>query len=114
MLEAPVGQILPPEGSLSDHAQIVWDELAPQAVAMGTLKAPDVHLFAAHCNLIAMIHLAHRAGAPAPAAQYAEARKQAELFGLAGERSRVIGGLAKLPPKENPFLKHKRGEPPER
>ena len=96
------GAVLPPEGSMTDEAMLVWELHAPPAILAGVLKPCDAEQFAVYCNLTAFIRQCHRAGEAAPAAHYAEQRRQAELFGLAGERSRLITGKPR--PKSNPFL----------
>lgn len=88
LIEAPAGELVRPDG-LSLAAQTVWDDLAPMAVEMGTLKPCDVFTFSTLCDLIARIQMTWQGSEPAPAAYLAEARRLGELFGLAGERSRV-------------------------
>lgn len=46
----PQGAVTQPE-SLSNTAAIVWDELAPIAIAMGTLTTADVAAFTTLCEL---------------------------------------------------------------
>lgn len=103
-IEAMAGDVLPPAGSLTDHGLIVWDELAPRAVEQGTLKPADGIAFSIMCNLVAQVQQATRAGDAPPAAHLSECRRLLELFGLAGERSRVVGGAAPAKPAPNPFL----------
>lgn len=51
----PVGAIAKPE--LSEYASPVWDELAPLAIAMGTLTPADVAAFRTLCELSATLRL---------------------------------------------------------
>lgn len=43
-----------------------------------------------YCCLTAFVRQARRSGDPAPAAYYAEQRRQAEMFGLGGARSQHL------------------------
>lgn len=103
-MPAADGEVVPPEGSMTGEAQMVWDLHAPIAIAAGMLKPADAEQFAIYCNLTAFIRQCHRSGDPAPAAHYAEQRRQAELFGLAGERSRSVKGAAGA--KQNAFARN--------
>ncbi len=55
--QPPVGEVIKPQG-LSGVASAVWDELAPIALAMGTLTTADVRPFRMLCELQATIDLA--------------------------------------------------------
>jgi phage terminase small subunit len=46
----PAGEVRKPEG-LSAGAAVVWDQLAPICLAMGTLTTADVTVFARLCEL---------------------------------------------------------------
>jgi len=46
----PAGEVTKPVG-LSAGASVVWDELAPICLAMGTLTPADVRVFATLCEL---------------------------------------------------------------
>lgn len=46
----PVGEVVKP-GALSGTASAVWDEMAPIALAMGTLTTADAASFATFCEL---------------------------------------------------------------
>jgi phage terminase small subunit len=46
----PAGEIVKPAG-LSVAAGVVWDELAPVCLAMGTLTTADIRAFASLCEL---------------------------------------------------------------
>src|SRR5688500_1891564 len=46
----PVGDVNPPK-RLSKMARLVWDELAPVCLSMGTLTLADVRPFARLCEL---------------------------------------------------------------
>lgn len=50
----PSGQVTKPTG-LSGGAVVVWDELAPVCLAMGTLTTADLRAFATLCELQATI-----------------------------------------------------------
>src|SRR5262245_35297650 len=53
----PQGDVKPPE-STSKAALAVWAEMAPIALAMGTLTTADVAAFARYCELEATARLA--------------------------------------------------------
>ena len=80
-------------------------------MAMGTLKPADAVTFAHWCQMTADIQQSWQPGnAPAPAAFVQQWRTLGELFGLAGEKSRVVlkvtdGGAAK---SGNPFARNGR------
>ena len=101
VLPAPDGAVSPPPG-LSLAALVIWDDLAPVAIGLGTLKPSDAYAFGHLCTMTAAIQATWREPPPAPAAYVAQWRMMLELFGLAGEKSRLI---AKTPGRspENPF-----------
>ena len=53
----PPGEVSKPIG-LSAGANVVWDELAPICLAMGTLSVADVRVFATLCELQAVFQAA--------------------------------------------------------
>lgn len=53
----PAGEVRKPRG-LSRAAGLEWDELAPIAMAMGTLTTADVTSFGTLCELVATLHMA--------------------------------------------------------
>lgn len=111
MLRAEDGLVVRPDG-LPLGAQTIWDDYADRAIAMGTLKPADAMSFAAWCVLGDLMQQSWRPGnAPMPAAFIQQWRTLGELFGLAGEKSRVVlkvtdGGAAKS--SGNPFARNGR------
>lgn len=104
------GLVQRPDG-MSLAAQMVWDDFADRAMAMGTLKPADALLFAQWCQMSADIQASWAPGnAPAPAAFIAQWRQIAELFGLAGEKSRVVLKVVDADPagNANPFARNGR------
>lgn len=91
---------------LTPEAIDVWQEEIGRVMATGVVEI-DSSLFARYCSLEALIRKAFRAGVDAPPAAYlTEARRMAELLGIAGRKSRV-GKVADDPTKEiNPFRKN--------
>jgi phage terminase small subunit len=67
-VKPPPGEVTKPRG-LTAGASLVWDELAPVCVAMGTLTTADVRPFASLCELQATL-------------LQASAQKDAEGFGM--------------------------------
>lgn len=94
---------------LSPEAIDVWQEELGRVMATGVVEI-DSSLFARYCSLEALIRKAFRAGGEAPPAAYlTEARRMAELLGIAGRKSRV-GKVADDPTKEvNPFRRNGHG-----
>jgi len=64
----PAGEVVKPEW-LTPKAVVVWDELSPVLLAMGTLTIADIRPFAAMCELQATL-------------QEASSQKAAEGFGM--------------------------------
>jgi hypothetical protein len=102
--------------TLSSGASQAWDEMAPHAIALGTLTASDVRCFSVLCELTATAALASSqkgtvAGAVRLERQTATALKPfLDLFGLAGPVSRQRLRIAP-PAAANPldkFLDRKR------
>lgn len=94
---------LPPE------AIDVWQEEIGRVMATGVVEI-DSSLFARYCSLEALIRKAFKAGVEAPPASYlTEARRMAELLGIAGRKSRV-GKVTDDPTKAvNPFRRNGHG-----
>ena len=107
---APVGDVVKPAG-LSVGASQVWEELAPHALALGTLTVADVRAFALLCELTATAVLASSekgrvAGSTRLERQTAGALKPyLELFGLAGPVSRLRLHLPPPAAAANPLNK---------
>jgi hypothetical protein len=105
----PAGPVDKPPG-ISGGAGVIWDELAPICLAMGTLTVADRHTFWQLCELQAMLH---RASPLKDAGDWDEAmriekiyapmiRSYYEFFGLTpSSRSRI----AVPKPKELPDKK---------
>lgn len=104
-LETPEGAVTPPPG-MPLEALVIWDDLAPVAIALGTLKPADAYAFAQLCNMTAAIQSTWRGGPPAPAAYVAQWRLMLELFGLAGAKSRLVTEATAK--HDNPFLRNGR------
>lgn len=111
LVQVPDGAVLPPDG-LPPRALSVWDDLAPHAIAAGSLKPADAYVFGQLCVMLANLQVAwENADAdPAPASYVAQTRVLAELFGIAGHKSRVISGgaLGKDGGRQNPFARNGR------
>jgi len=67
----------------------IWEAWLGDALAVGMVATFDAITFGNLCNLQGAIASAWRAGEVPPAAHLVEARRLAELFGLAGPQSRV-------------------------
>ena len=109
ILDAPSGDVQPPT-DLPYAAVVIWHEFAPTAMAMGTLKPADSATFAQWCVMTANIQASWQpSNDAAPASYIQQWRTLGELFGLAGEKSRlalkVIDGDR---PSTNPFKRNGR------
>ena len=71
----------------------------------------DSAMFATFCNVMGALSLCWRSGEVPPAAHLVEARRLAELFGLAGPKSRV-GAPPGATKESNPFGKTKPADLP--
>lgn len=90
---------------LTPGAVDVWQEEIGRVMATGVVEI-DSSLFARYCSLEALIRKAFESGVPPPAAYLTEARRMAELLGIAGRKSRV-GKVADDPIKNaNPFARN--------
>jgi len=66
-------------------ALVIWDDLAPIAIGLGTFRPSDAHAFGHICTITTTIHETWREPPPAPAAYVAQWRMMLELFGLASK-----------------------------
>lgn len=91
---------------LTAEAIDVWEEEIGRVMAVGVVEI-DSSLFARYCSLEALIRKAFRTGKEAPPAAFlTEARRMAELLGIAGRKSRV-GKTAEAPNDDfNPFRRN--------
>ncbi|RKF23366.1 hypothetical protein D6851_02530 [Altericroceibacterium spongiae] len=91
---------------LTAEAELVWEEEHGRVMATGNSET-DSSLFARYCSLEAMIRKAFASGEPPPAAYLTEARRMAELLGIAGRKSRVAsGGVVDGGKTSNPFKRN--------
>ena len=74
---APPGAVDPP-ASLGQAARVLWDELAPIAIAMGTLTPADRRPFAAFCELQASLEGISKAKADASGGYVTVVRDEAD------------------------------------
>ena len=85
---------------LTPAGEEAWANELGRASSVGFATELDSALFGSFCNLLGAADLIWRRGEVPPVAHLAEIRKLAELFGLAGERSRV--GRTQGPPSISP------------
>jgi hypothetical protein len=89
---------------LTAEAQAVWVEEIGRVMAVGTVEI-DSSIFGRYCSLEALARRTFSIGEPVPAAYLAELRRTAELFGLAGPKSRTLRrGAGEI----NPFTRNGR------
>ena len=67
----------------------VWLEVSPFIAATKLATDADAGQLASYCNLLAVINATFLAGGCPPSAFLTESRRQAETWGLCGERSRI-------------------------
>lgn len=90
---------------LTPEAIDVWQEEIGRVMGTGVTET-DSALFGRYCSLEALIRKAFESGVPPPAAYLTEARRMAELLGIAGRKSRV-GKVGDDPIKNaNPFARN--------
>lgn len=89
LAEAPAGEVVRPDG-LRLEAQVIWDEFAPVAAGMGTLRPADALAFGMWCVMSSQVQAAWQTTEVVPASFVAQWRMLGELFGLAGEKSRIV------------------------
>lgn len=93
---------------LTPEGEVIWQDDIGRVAAGRLVSERDSTLFATYCNLAGANGLAWRAGEVPPAAHITALRQLAELFGLAGAKSRLVSGEA--PKSANPFARNgKRG-----
>lgn len=88
---------------LTPEGEEVWQDNVGR-VSQKLVSEADSNEFANFCVLQGGIVKAVRAGEMPPVAAFAEVRKKAEMFGIAGPRSRMVAGAPKAP-ASNPFAK---------
>jgi phage terminase small subunit len=87
---------------ITDGAREVWDADVKRAVGMG-LAEVDQSMFALYCETMAAFIAAVKDGSPPNAAFRSELRKQMELLGMAGAKSRLAKVASNEPPKPSPY-----------
>jgi hypothetical protein len=89
---------------LTEDGRAAWLDNVGRVMQTGFAREVDSDLFALFCNLLGGIARAWTLGEAPPAWAAREARLLAELFGLAGEKSRIVRGLSPATPGAgNPF-----------
>ena len=106
VIEAPTGLVVPPDG-MPEGAILLWHDYAPIADLMGTLKPADAMSFAQWCVMSWHLQQSWQLGAdPAPSSYIQQWRTLGELFGLAGEKSRLASKVINDPQaRGNPFAR---------
>jgi len=89
---------------LTPEGDEVWMDDIGRVSAHRLVSEKDASLFGQYCNLMGACIKAWRAGEVPPITAIAEARKMAELFGIAGARSRLK--IAQPEKSENPFFRN--------
>lgn len=90
---------------LTPAGQEIWHDDIGRVSTHRLVSESDSTLFTTYCNLQGACSLAWKAGEVPPAAHLMEVRKLAEIFGIAGGKSRVkIGGDGPKP--SNPFARN--------
>lgn len=87
---------------LTANAKAVWTADLPRAMAMG-LADVDQSMFALYCETLASFIAAIQSGTTPNAAFRSELRKQMELLGIAGAKSRLTKIETNQPAKASPF-----------
>ncbi len=91
---------------LTPEGEEVWMDDIGRVSAHRLVGEKDATVFGSYCNLMGAMIKAWRAGECPPIAAIAEARKMAELFGIAGARSRLK--VAAQAETTNPFSRNGR------
>jgi hypothetical protein len=91
---------------LSAAGELIWDENVDRAATTG-VTAHDSVIFTIFCNLTGDIAQTVRAGKVVSITAQTEARRLAELLGLAGPKSRVITGNSPPEAGSNPFARRR-------
>ena len=102
----PVHAPAPPSW-LSDGAKEVWRVDLPRTMIMG-LAEVDQSMFALYCETMSAFVEGVKVGAVPNAAFRSELRKQMELLGIAGAKSRQIKVGTTEAPKASPFSARKK------
>lgn len=89
---------------LTEEGKEFWLDVAER---INGLNEIDSVLFGHYCNLAAAVAYAWRSGEIPPINYSIELRRLSELFGIAGQKSRV-GAPVRAQGQENPFKRFKR------
>lgn len=87
---------------ITDGAREVWTADVKRAVGMG-LAEIDQSMFALYCETMAAFITSVKAGDVPNAAFRSELRKQMELLGMAGAKSRLAKVASNEPAKPSPY-----------
>lgn len=102
-LATPTVRDLPVAPSwLTPGAQEIWKTDIERIAATGATSI-DSAMVALYCETMAVFVASVKAGEPANAAFRSELRKQMELLGIAGAKSRLARVGAAEPAKQSPF-----------
>ena len=110
--DAGVVELIEPDGMparpdwLASEGEEVWMDDIGRVAAHRLVGEKDATLFGTYCNLTGACIKAWRAGECPPIAAISESRKMAELFGIAGARSRLKIAQPEAP--KNPFARNGR------
>lgn len=91
---------------LTPAGEEVWQDDVGRVANGSLVTERDSNAFANYCNLQGAIVMAWRANEVPPAAHLKEARLLAEMFGLAGAKSRVTKGVPDAGKNSNPFARN--------
>ena len=93
---------------LTAAGEQVWIDDIGRVASVGLVTELDTTCFGTYCNLQGAAILVWRAGGVPPITALAEIRKLAEIFGIAGARSRIGTSGAGSEAAANPFSRFKR------
>lgn len=89
---------------LTDAGRSEWLDNIGRVSSVKLITEADSVLFAGWCNMVGAAAMAWRSGEVPPSSHLMEIRKLAEMFGLAGRKSRV-GQVSDDAKSGNPFTK---------
>ena len=92
---------------LTEAGREIWHDDVGRVSTHRLVSESDSSLFATYCNLLGACTAAWKLGGVPPAAHLMEVRKLAEIFGIAGGKSRVKAG-GDGPKASNPFARNGR------